>query len=79
MRSNRMSIRWMTALLTLVALLSLTAGCGSQDQGITVKYDPEQSKKQDEKSVEAIKNNPNSPQAQKDAIMARMKGRGAVR
>lgn len=73
-----MSLR-LTAICVLgVLLLALAGGC-NQDQGEIVKYDPEKSKQQDAKSIEAIKNNPKIPENQKQAIIARMQGRGAVR
>jgi len=60
------------ALLCLVVLS--TFGCGSKDTGTMVKYDPVKSKQADQRSIEAVKNNPKISEAEKQRIMARMGG-----
>jgi hypothetical protein len=79
MSRNRLTLLLLALALFSPVLLSV-AGCNTgKDTGTMVQYDPEKSKKMDEKSLEAVKNNPNIPESQKQAIMARMQSRNSVR
>ena len=55
-------------------------GCGKGDTGETgvPPPDPAQSAADAQKQMQEIQNNPNIPQAQKDAIIGRMKSQGAL-
>ena len=79
MSRNCLTLSLLSLAIFSPVLLSV-AGCNTgKDTGTMVQYDPEKSKKMDEKSIEAIKNNPNISDAQKQAIMARMQTRNSVR
>jgi hypothetical protein len=68
-------------LLALIPALAacLIAGCGQKDTGKTdVKMDAAQVQADDANRIKEIENNPNIPPAQKQAILARIKGREAM-
>lgn len=68
--------RYAVFLLLALVVVSLVSGCDAgKDQGTVVKYDPKQTPAPvDQKQIDAIKNNPNIPESQKQAILGRMGG-----
>jgi len=67
------------ASVALVAILGLiTTGCNKDTGQTNVKYDPEQSRMEDERKAQEQLNDPNIPEATKQMIRGRLAGKGAL-